>query len=92
MHYMVYDVWCMIRTQIYLPEDLKLQLRAYAEKENVPVSEMIRRSLRRLVSQKVKLNAGRMLLKLAARAGRGPRDLSRNFFDYAYGKKSGYAK
>lgn len=75
-----------------MPEDLKLQLRAYAEKEDVPVSEVIRRSIRKVVGRKTKLNAGSMLLKLAARAGKGPKDLSRNFFDYAYGKKSSYAK
>lgn len=82
----------MIRTQIYLPEDLKLQLKAYAQKEEVPVSEVIRRSVLKEISKKAKVNAGDMLLKLASKAGKGPKDLSRNFFDYAYGKKSSYAK
>lgn len=82
----------MVRTQIYLPEDLKLQLQAYAQREDVPVSEIIRRSVRKEINKKAKVNAGSMLLKLAAGAGRGPKDLSRNFFEYAYGKKSSYAK
>lgn len=88
----MYDVWCMIRTQIYLPEDLKLRLQAYAQKEDVPVSEIIRRSVRKEINKKAKVNAGSMLLKLASRAGKGPKDLSSNFFEYAYGKKSSYAK
>lgn len=82
----------MIRTQIYLPEDLKLQLQLYAQKEEIPVSEVIRRSVLKEIGKKAKVNAGSMLLKLASRAGRGPKDLSRNFFEYAYGKKSSYAK
>lgn len=82
----------MVRTQIYLPEDLKLELRAYADEKAIPVSEVVRRSILKEIGKKIKLNAGGMLLKLAAKAGKGPKDLSRNFFDYAYGKKSGYAK
>lgn len=83
----------MIRTQIYLPEDLKLQLRAYAEKEDVPVSEIIRRSIRKEVNKKTRVNAGSALLKIASMATKGgPKDLSSNLFDYLYGEKSDYAK
>ena len=82
----------MIRTQIYLPEDLKLQLVAYAQMEEVPISEIIRRSVRKEIKRRTKINAGAMLLKFASTAKKGPKDLSSNFFEYAYGKKSSYAK
>lgn len=90
---MVYDVWCMIRTQVYLPEDLKLQLQVYAQNENVPVSEIIRRSVHEEINKKSKINTGNTLLKIASMAVKGgPKDLSTNLFDYLYGKKSDYAK
>jgi len=48
--------------------------------------------IKRPLNKKTKINAGNMLLKLASKAGKGPKDLSSNFFEYAYGKKSSYAK
>ena len=38
------------------------------------------------------MTGGEVLLKMAERAGHGPRDLSSNLFDYLYGDKSDYAR
>ena len=83
----------MIRTQIYLPKDLKLQLQIISKNEGVPVSEIIRRSTYKEIAKKKKNNAGATLLKIASMATKGgSKDLSSNFFDYAYGKRSSFAK
>lgn len=87
---MVYSVWCMVRTQVYLPEDLKLELRMYAASNAVPVSEVIRKAVRREIGVEKK-SAGSTLARIIAIAGKGPKDLSSNFFEYAYGRKSSYA-
>lgn len=82
----------MIRTQIYLPEDLKLQLRAYADEMVVSVSEVVRKAVVKEISKGRQI-AGDSLAKIAAMATKGgPKDLSNNLFDYLYGKKSNYAK
>lgn len=83
----------MIRTQIYLPEDLKLQLLVYSQQEELPVSEIVRRSITKELGKKNKVNAGSTLLKIASMATKkGPKDLSTNIFEYLYGEKSDYAK
>lgn len=90
---MLYNVCCMLRTQIYLPEDLLLELKFLSQKEDKPTARVIRELLRDSVRRiKKKKNAGDLLLKLAKLGARGPTDLSKNFYEYAYGKKSSYAK
>lgn len=79
----------MIRTQIYLPEDLKKELEYLAQKEKKPLSEIIRRAVSKEVKKK-RETAGETLLKIASYAREGPGDLSTNFFDYLYGEKSDY--
>lgn len=82
----------MIRTQIYLPEDLKLQLRAYADEMAVPVSEVVREAVVKEINKK-RRTVSDSLTKIAAMATKGgPKDLSSNLFDYLYGQKSDYAK
>ncbi len=83
----------MNRMQIYLPEDLQLELKWLAQKEQKATAQVIREVLEEGLKQKKgKKNAGDMLLELAALGGKGPKDLSKNFYEYAYGKKSTYAK
>lgn len=83
----------MKRTQIYLPEDLKLQLLVYSQQEELPVSEIIRRSITKELGRKNKINAGSTLLKIASMATKsGTNDLSANIFEYLYGEKSDYAE
>ncbi len=80
----------MTRTQIYLPEDLKQDLEFLAKKEKRPVAEIVRRAVKKELKHK-RETAGDTLLKIASYAGKGPRDLSTNLFDYLYGEKSDYA-
>lgn len=80
----------MIRTQIYLPEDLKQDLEFLARKEKRPVADIVRRALKNELGRK-RETAGDTLLKIASMAVKGPGDLSTNFFDYLYGEKSDYA-
>lgn len=87
---MVYNVWCMIRTQVYLPEDLKRELELVSKREKKTVAEIVRRALEKEIHRKRETSAD-TLLKIAAYAAEGPRDLSKNLFDYLYGEKSDFA-
>jgi len=83
----------MIRTQIYLPEDLKIGLEIIAKREKKPVAEVVRRAVKREVGRREKRNAGYTLGRIAALATKGgPRDLSTNLFEYLYGEKSDYSQ
>lgn len=85
----------MIRTQLYLPEDLKLELELLARQEEKSTSQLIREVLSEGLKQKQKQkkrNTGTLLRELAEMAVEGPGDLSTNLFDYLYGKKSDYAR
>ena len=90
---MLYAVCCMLRTQIYLPEDLLLELKFLSQKEDKPTAKVIREILNDGVRRKKKKkNAGTTLIELSKLAAHGPGDLSTNLFDYLYGKKSDYAR
>lgn len=82
----------MLRTQIYLPEELSQELKLLALKEAKTTAEVIRKLLKEGLKKQKKKSTGAFLEKLASMAGRGHKDLSSNFYDYAYGKKSSYAK
>lgn len=83
----------MLRTQIYLPEELSQELKLLAKKEEKPTAKLVRELLDEGVKKrKKKKNAGTILKEIAALAVEGPGDLSTNLFDYLYGKKSDYAK
>lgn len=91
----------MIRTQIYLPENQVTQLKQIAYKEDLSVSEIIRRTLEEKLTIKIKKgkdtkkkkykNAGAWLLsqaRMAERRGwKGPKDLATNVDKYLYGEK-----
>lgn len=80
----------MIRTQVYLDDDVYQQIRLQARLQNQPAASLIRRFLRvGLVREKKQrtLTAGRALLRIAKTAVKGPRDLSRRHDDYLYGDK-----
>ncbi|MBI4008704.1 CopG family transcriptional regulator [Candidatus Roizmanbacteria bacterium] len=91
----------MIRTQIYLPQNQISQLKQIAYKEEVSVSEIIRRTLEEKLTMKRKKgkdikkkkykNVGAWLLsqaRMAERQGwKGPRDLASNVDKYLYGRK-----
>lgn len=88
---LVYNVWCMIRTQIYLPQDLKFELEIVAKRKKMPISEIVRRAVKKDLARN-RESAGETLGKIATMATTGgPKDLSANLFDYLYGEKSDYA-
>lgn len=80
----------MIRTQIYLPEELKQDLHFLAKKEEKSLSEVVRHALQREVKRGYQ-SSRNVFEKIASHAVDGPGDLSTNLFDYLYGEKSDYA-
>ena len=87
----------MQRFQIYLPEDLSIELKLLAKREQKPTAQIIRTVLHAGLNQKnkKKKNAGDFLLNLAKMGEKSnmktPDDLSTNLIDYLYGEKSEYA-
>lgn len=86
----MYNVWCMIRKQIYLTPDLDRELDILARSQGQTVAETTRQLLRSALKlKKQPRNPSAFLLELAANATKGgPRDLSANLFEYLYGDKS----
>lgn len=77
----------MIRTQIYLPEELETEIRFRARKDKKSKAEVIRGALKKGLEDKRASNLGNELLRIANLGGRGPKDLSTNHDDYLYGDK-----
>ncbi|OGH24252.1 MAG: hypothetical protein A3B47_04060 [Candidatus Levybacteria bacterium RIFCSPLOWO2_01_FULL_39_24] len=79
----------MIRTQIYLPQQLYQAIDLVAKKEKKAKAQVIREALEKDMERK-QGNAGETLLKLAAMAKKynwkGPKDLSVNHDKYLYEK------
>lgn len=77
----------MIRTQVYLPEELYQNIKLIANKEKKAKAQVIREVLDEGIKGK-QGNSGRVLLEIAAMAKRyrwkGPKDLSRNIDKYLY--------
>lgn len=69
----------MIRTQIQLTEDQHERLRELAGRHNLSISELIRRSLSRVLDQEAEVSPQDRLRRAVAAAGRfasGRRDVS----------------
>lgn len=82
----------MLRTQVYLTEDLSQELKFLAQRESKTTASIIRELLRKgLKTREKKKNAGGILLDIANLKMAGPKDTSNNFYKYSYGKKSSYA-
>ncbi len=77
----------MIRTQVYLPEDLGMEIKLKAKRDKKSKAEIIRAALERGLVERKASNLGDELLKIASLGGRGPKDLSTNHDDYLYGGK-----
>ena len=77
----------MIRTQIYLPEQLYQEVDLVAKKEKKAKAQVIREAIEEGVKRK-KGNAGKLLVEIAAMAKKhkwkGPRDLSSHHDKYLY--------
>ena len=77
----------MIRTQIYLPEDLYQEVKIVAKKESKKSAQVMRDLLSEgLIRRKKKGTIGEALLYLSTVAVKGgPPDLSTNHDKYLYG-------
>lgn len=80
----------MIRMQIYIPEDMKYDLTALAQRERVSVADIIRRAVKKETHTK-QAKEKSTLAQLADLNMKGSGDLSTNLTDYLYGEKSDYA-
>lgn len=79
----------MIRTQVYLPEELYGHIQLLAMRDQKVSAQVIRELLTtglKKVAQERKTNAGDALLRLAKIGARGPKDLSVNHDKYLYEK------
>ena len=75
----------MLRTQIYLPEDLHQEIDAVARREKKPAAKIIRELLIEGINKKHKETAGEALNRLATlKVKGGPKDLSVNLDKYLY--------
>lgn len=85
----MYAVYSMIRTQLYFPEELYLELKNLAERERKSLAELVRLFVRLGISRQQRAkNPAKVFLKIASYASKGPKDLSQNLDKYLYGKKS----
>jgi len=77
----------MIRTQVYLTEDLYHEIRLTAIREKKAKAEVLRELLKAsLYKRRKKGGAGAALLRIAKLGGKGPKDLSKNIDKYLYGE------
>jgi len=77
----------MIRTQVYLPEELYGHIQLLAKRDKKVSAQVIRELLTtglKKVAQEKKTNAGDALLRLAKIGARGPKDLSIHHDKYLY--------
>lgn len=74
----------MIRTQVYLPEDLYTRIHLEARREKKKAAAVVRELLQKGLVQKKKQSLGDALLELSKIGAKGPRDLSINHDKYLY--------
>lgn len=75
----------MLRTQLYLPEDLRQEINAVARQEKKPAAEIMRELLLEGVQNRHRPTAGAAMNRLASlRVQGGPSDLSTNLDKYLY--------
>ncbi len=77
----------MIRTQVYLPEELHKEITITAAKRDIPAAQLVRDLLQKGLNTTKKTSVGEALLQLTQVHGKGPKDLSANLDDYLYGDK-----
>ena len=80
----------MIRKQLYLTPEIERGLTIEARRQGKTTAEVVRNILAKSlkVEKRKDENGGAFLLRLAAGAGHGPKDLSTNLTSYLYGEKS----
>mgnify|MGYP001576370652 CR=1 FL=1 len=77
----------MLRTQVYLTEELYQEINLLAQKERKASAQVLRELLIEGLSQKKKRTSiGNALLTLSKIKAHGPKDLSTNIDEYLYSK------
>ena len=87
----MYNVFTMIRKQLYLPEQLNRELTLTARRKRESFAELVRKILQeRLDSNRAEgANSTSALLKITGKCkAKTPGDLSKNITSYLYGAKS----
>jgi len=74
----------MLRTQIYLPQDLRREIDVVARREKKPAAQVIRELLVDGVYSKQQESIGRAFSRLVNLNARGPKDLSTRLDHYLY--------
>lgn len=84
----MYTYTMMKRTQLYIDEELYTLLESAARSEKRTISSYVREALSRQLplSSAGRKKAASTLLMMAREAGRGPKDLAKNYEKYLYGK------
>lgn len=77
----------MIRTQVYLPEELHQEITITAAQRDIPAAQLVRDLLKQGLMARKKTSVAEALLQLTQVHGKGPKDLSTNLDDYLYGDK-----
>lgn len=84
----MYNVWCMKRTQIYLPEALHHELLTLAKQESSSISEIIRKTVGKSLAQKMEKRQSPYkffdwLIREGKKPGKKlPKDFSRRHTEY----------
>ncbi len=76
----------MIRTQVYLTEDLYTRIQLEAKRGQKKAAEVVRELLQKGLIRQKKQTLGNALLELSKIGAKGPRDLSTNHDRYLYGE------
>ncbi len=76
----------MIRTQVYIPDDLHRDLMLLAKREGTNFSTLIREGVKEVVKKKKSAKKGDWRKFVGAGGKGGPKDLSTNIDYYVYGK------
>ncbi len=87
--YIMYGVY-MIRKQLYLTPEIDRVLKIKARRLGKTTAEVVRKILEKNleIKKQKEENPAAVLLRLAANAGHGQKDLSTNLYSYLYGDKS----
>jgi predicted DNA-binding protein len=74
----------MLRTQLYLPEELRREINIVAKKENKPAAQVIRELLKTGIDARNQDSIGQAFSRLTQIKANGPKDLSTNLDKYLY--------
>ena len=77
----------MIRTQVYLTDDLARDIKLRGRQEHKPEAQVIREAVEKGLTT-TRETAGESLLRLAGIHAKGPSDASARIDDYLYGDDS----